>query len=71
MQNMEQNKKITCTSILTQYTATRIAKFVTEEGMRKKIFLFAAGSLGKKNSPGRCAGNKAIFFFGLKDPKKT
>ena len=31
----------------------------------KNIFLFAAGWRCKKFSPGRFAGNKAIFFFGL------
>ena len=32
----------------------------------KNIFLFAAGWHRKKFSPGRCAGNKAIFFFRLR-----
>ena len=49
-------QKITCTSI-------RIAKFVTEEGMRKKIFLFAAGSLGKKIHPAGAPETKLFLFL--------
>ena len=35
-------------------------------GEIKNIFLFAAGWNRKKFSPGWCAGNKAIYFFGLR-----
>ena len=39
--------------------------FIIEKREIKNIFMFAAGWHRKKFSPGRCAGNKAIFSFGL------
>ena len=47
------------------YTGRKLQLHVNLERLRKK-YIELCGRLGRKKiSPGRCAGNKSIFSFGL------